>query len=47
MTMKSFAPPFFNHFSLSINKKKTCSNENYDKETKHFTLKLSIYYILE
>ena len=47
MTMKSFAPPFFNHFSLSINKKKACSNENYDKETKHFTLKLSIYYILE
>ena len=34
MTMKSFAPPLFNHFRLSLNRKKTC-NENYEKETKH------------
>ena len=36
--MKSFAPPFFNHFSLSLNRKKTCGNESYEKETKHIHL---------
>ena len=29
--MKTFAPPFFNHFG----EKKTCGNENHEKETKH------------
>ena len=32
--MKTFAPPFFNHFSLSL-KRKTCGNESHEKETKH------------
>ena len=35
MTMKTFAPPFFNHFGLSLNKKKTCGKENQEKECKH------------
>ena len=27
VTMKTFAPPFFNHFSFNLNrKKKTCGN---------------------
>ena len=34
-TIKSFAPLFFNHFSLSLNKKKACGNETHEKETKH------------
>ena len=33
MTMKSFAPPFFNHFSLSL-KKRNCGNMSHQKETK-------------
>ena len=32
-TMKTFAPPFFNHFSLSLNKKKMCGSESHEKET--------------
>ena len=35
VAMKTFAPPFFNHFSLSLNRKKTCDNESHEKETKH------------
>ena len=34
VTVKAFAPPFFNHFSLSLNKKKH-GNESHEKETKH------------
>ena len=34
VTFKSFVPPFFNHFSLSLNKRKKCSNKSYAKETK-------------
>ena len=34
VTIKSFAPPFFNHFSLSLNRKKACGNESHEKETK-------------
>ena len=34
VTMKSFTLPFFNHFSLSLNRK-TCGNESHEKETKH------------
>ena len=32
-TMKTFAPPFLNNFSLSLKRKKTCGNESYEKET--------------
>ena len=35
MAMKTFAPPFFNHFSLCLNRKKTCGNESHEKEIKH------------
>ena len=35
VTMKSFAPPLVNHFSLSLNRKRVCGNENHEKETKH------------
>ena len=34
-TMKTFAPLFFNHFSLSLSSKKTCGNESHEKETQH------------
>ena len=43
---KPFAPLFFSHFSLSLNRKKTCGNESHEKETKHM-LQLLIFYILE
>ena len=33
--MKSFTLPFFNHFSLRLKRKKTCGNENHEKETKY------------
>ena len=33
--MKTFIPPFFNHFSLSLNIKKACGNDSHEKETKH------------
>ena len=33
--MKTFAPPFFNHSSLSLNRKKACGNKSHEKETKH------------
>ena len=35
VVIKYFAPQFFNHFSLSLNRKKTCCNESHEKETKH------------
>ena len=34
VTTKSFPPPFFNHFSLSLNEK-TCSNESHEKQIKY------------
>ena len=33
--MKTFTLPFFNHFSLSLNRIKTSGNESHEKETKH------------
>ena len=33
--MKTFTQPFFNHSSLSINRKKKCGNENHQEDTKH------------
>ena len=32
VTTKFFAPPFFNHFSLSLYRKKTYGNESHEKE---------------
>ena len=32
--MKTFVPPFFNHFSLSLNRKRS-GNESHEKEIKH------------
>ena len=32
-TKTTFATPFFNYFSLSLNRKKMCGNETYEKET--------------
>ena len=33
--INSFAPPFFSHFSLSLNRKKTFGNQSHEIETKH------------
>ena len=33
LTINTFAPPFFNHFSLNLNRKKVCGNESHEKET--------------
>ena len=33
--MKTFVSPFFNHFSLLLNRKKMYGNESPEKETKH------------
>ena len=35
VTMKTFAPPFFKHFRMSLNRKIYGSDECHDKETKH------------
>ena len=32
---KTFSPPFFNNFILSMNRKKMRGNEGHKKETKH------------
>ena len=32
--MKTWAPPFFNNFSLSLNRKKNCGSETHEKKTK-------------
>ena len=32
-TMKTFAPSFFNYFSLGLKRKKACGNESHEKET--------------
>ena len=47
VTMKSFAPPFSNHFSLTLNRKKTCGNESHEKEAKHIYISGAHFYILE
>ena len=33
--VKTFLPPFFNDFCLSLEQKKTCGNERHEKETQH------------
>ena len=45
--IKSFAPPFFSHFSLSLNRKKRVVLRAMGKKPNVFTLQLPIYYILE
>ena len=35
VTMKTIIPPIFSHFSLSLNRKKTCGNGSHGKETEH------------
>ena len=48
MTMKSFDPPFFNHFRLSLDRKKrVVMRAAMRKKLNIFTLQLPIYYILE
>ena len=39
VAMKTFAPPFFKHFSLSVNRKKKCGNESHKKK-KYYVIKL-------
>ena len=45
--VKSFAPPLFNHFSLSLNREKFVVMKAMKKKLNKFTLHLWIYYILE
>ena len=47
VTMKTFASPFSNHFSLSLNRKKCEGMRTMRKKLNIFMLQLSIYYILE
>ena len=47
VTMKTSVPPFFNHFSFGLNRKKLCGNESQEEETKHIHVRLPVYYILE
>ena len=42
-----FSPPFFNHFSLSLNIKKCVVMRGMRKKLNLFTLQLLIYYVLE
>ena len=47
-TIKSFAPPFFSHFNLSLNRKKRVVMRAMRKKKKNiFTFQLPIYHILE
>ena len=47
VTMKTFAPPFFKQFSLTMNGKKRVVMRAMRKKLNIFMLQLSIYYILE
>ena len=42
-----FHSTIFQPFQFEPEQKKTCRNESHEKETKHITLQLLIYYILE
>ena len=45
VTMKNFTSPFFNHLSLSLNRKK-CGNESHEKETRYiYSSAASLFYI--
>ena len=41
--MKSFAPPFSNHFSLTLNRKKTCGMRAMRKKLNIFTFQVPIF----
>ena len=47
VTMKTFSPPFFNHFSLSLSRTKRVAVKAMRKKLTIFTLQLPIYCILE
>ena len=47
VTIKYFVPPFFNHFSLNLNRKKRVAMRAKKKKLNIFTLQLPSYYILE
>ena len=47
VTVKAFAPPLFNHFSLSLNRKKRVVMRAVRMKLNIFKLQLPIYYILE
>ena len=47
VTMKTFATPFFNHFSLSLSRKKYVVMRTMRKKLSIFMLQLPIYYMLE
>ena len=47
MIIKSFAPPYFKHFSLSLNREKHVVMRVMGKKPNIFTLQLPIYYILK
>ena len=47
VTMKTFAPSFFNHYNLSLKRKKHVVMKAMRKKLNIFTLQLPIYYILE
>ena len=47
VTMKTFATPFFNHFSLSLSRKKYVAMRTMRKKLSMFMLQLPIYYMLE
>ena len=42
--MKTFAPPFFSHFSLSLSREKRVVMRAMGKNLNIFTLQLPIYY---
>ena len=47
VTKKTFFPPFFDHFSLRLSRKKRVIMRAMRKKLSLFTLQLPIYYILE
>ena len=47
VAMKSFAPPFFNHFSLNLNREKRVVMRAMRKKLSTVVLQLPIYYTLE
>ena len=47
VTLKTFAPTFFSHFSLSLNRKKRVVMRAMRKKLNMLTLHLSIYCVLE
>ena len=47
VTIKSFAPTFFNYFSLNLNRKKCLVMRAIGNKLNIFSLQLPIYHILE